>query len=48
MVPLLCESGVKIGNIEVYIDHGDGCLVSYIRSFDSLKELEGIIKRYGR
>ena len=41
MVPLLCESGVKIGNIEVYIDHGDGCLVSYIRSFDSLKELEG-------
>ena len=41
LVPLLSESGVKIGNIEVYTDHGDGCLTSYIKAFKNLKGLGG-------
>ena len=39
LVPLLTESGVKISNIEVYTDHGDGCLKSYIKAFKSLGDL---------
>ena len=39
LVPLLTESGVKISNIEVYTDHGDGCLKSYVKAFESLGDL---------
>lgn len=39
LVPLLIKSGVKTDNIEVYTDHGDGCLKSYIKAFSSLQNV---------